>query len=265
MLLVGTLLITTVTIFSVFIVILIFRLTNPKVDASAVLQQKILEDLAVQLKEFQKIPNLLVNPQGLKQIGEKNLEFLLTNVLPKEFVLFQFDLPGVGIVDTAIKINNLVLPIDSKFTKLNEDKKIQFAAMKDRVRETSKYISPKYSTTPFALLYCHSELIYIQCFVENSELLSFAMKSHVIPVSPSTIYLYLLTMMDAVKRIEVSKNQENILQDLKQSINIFETAKLLSDKSSKQLRDSLTNSENSSKKIQEALDYLNNLIKGSEK
>lgn len=258
-------LIATVTIFSVFIAILIFRLTKPKIDGATALQQKVLEELQVQLKEFAKIPALLTNPAGLKQIGEKNLEFLLENVLPKDFVLTQFEMPGTGIVDTAIKIGDRILPIDSKFTKLNEDKKIQFAAMKDRVKEAAKYISPKHSTTPFVLLYCHSELIYIQCFVENSELLSFAMKSQVIPVSPSTIYLYLLTMMDAIKRIEVSKNQINILQDIKQSISIFEAAKVLSDKSSKQLRDSLTNSENSSKKIQDALDYLNNLIKGSEK
>src|SRR3990167_4499618 len=75
-------------------------------------QKKIFEDLAGQLKEFQKIPNLLVNPHGLKTIGEKNLEFLLTNVLPKDFVFFQYNLPGVGIVDTAIRVGDRILPID---------------------------------------------------------------------------------------------------------------------------------------------------------
>lgn len=261
--LVGVLL-TTVTIFSILIAILILKLTKPKVDASSVLQQKILEDLAVSLKEFQKIPQLLVNPAGLKQIGEKNLEFLLTNVLPKDFVLFQHNLPGVGIVDTAVRVGDLVLPIDSKFPKL-VDGNINPSAIRDRIKEAAKYISPKHGTTPFCLMYVHSELIYVKAFIEDNELLSFAMKNQVIPVSPSTIYLYLLTMMDALKRIEVSKNQGDLLQDIKQSINIFETAKILSDKSSKQLRDALTNSENSSKKVQDALDYLNNLTKGNEK
>lgn len=217
------------------------------------------EVLAEHFKEFSKIPALLTNPAGLKQIGEKNLEFLLTAVLPKDFVIFQHEMPGVGIVDTAVKVGDRILPIDSKFTKLNDDKKIQFAAMRDRVKEASKYISPKHSTTPFVLLYCHSELIYIQSFVENSELLSFAMKYQVIPVSPSTIYLYLLTMMDAVKRIDFSNNKEDILQHIKQSINTFEAAKTLNEKSNKQLRDALTNSESSSKKINDALDVLNNL------
>ena len=254
-------LIATVTIFSVFIAILIFRLTKPKIDGSVAVQQKILEDLAIQLKEFQKIPALLTNPAGLKTIGEKNLEFLLTNVLPKGFVLIQHDLPGVGIVDTAIKVGEWVLPIDSKFTKFNEDKKVQAAAVRDRIKEAAKYISPKCGTTPFVLMYCHSELIYIQSFVENSELLEFAMKHQVIPVSPSTIYLYLLTMIDAVKRIEVSKNHGDILQNIKQSISVFETAKLLNDKSNKQLRDALNNAENSSKKIQDAIDILGGMTK----
>lgn len=249
---------TTVTIFSVFIAILIFRLTKPKIDGTAVLQQKILGDLQIQLKEFAKIPAMLTNPAGLKVIGEKNLEFLLTNVLPKDFVVFQCELPGVGIVDTAVRVGDHILPIDSKFPKL-VDGNINSSAIRDRIKEAAKYISPKHGTTPFCLMYVHSELIYVKAFIEDDELLSFAMKYQVIPVSPSTIYLYLLTMLDGLKRIEVSKNQENILQDIRQSISIFEAAKTSGDKSSKQLRDALNNAENSSKKIQDAIDILNNL------
>lgn len=224
-------------------------------------QKEIFENLKQDLKEFQKIPALLTSPQGLKTIGEKNLEFLLENVLPKDFVLVQHPLVGVGIVDTAIKIGNRILPIDSKFTKLNPDKKVQASAIRDRIREAAKYVSPKDNTTDFCLMYVHSELIYIQSFIDNEELLSFAMKNNVIPVSPSTIYIYLSTIMDLFRRIEFNKNEGKILQDIKQMVNIFEDAELSNSKTNKQLRDALTNSENVSKKVKDALDCLNNLVK----
>lgn len=249
---------------SIGIAFLILHLTEPKVDSSAALQQKILEDLAIQLKEFQRIPALLTNPAGLKQIGEKNLEFLLTEVLPKDFVLFQHEMPGVGVVDTALKIGERILPIDSKFPKLNSDKKLQASAVRDRIREASKYISPKHGTTDFCLMYVHSELIYAQSFIENNELLSFAMENNVIPVSPSTIYVYLSTLMDVLKRVDFNKNEGNVLQNIKQTIGIFEATKLSSDKSIKQLRDALTNAEMVSKKTQDAIDVLSNLT-GDEK
>lgn len=242
---------------------IISKLTKPKVDGSAALQQKILEDLAAQLKEFQKIPALLTNPAGLKTIGEKNLEFLLGNVLPKDFVLIQHEMPGVGIVDTAIRVGDRVLPIDSKFPKWNEDRKALCSAVKDRIKEAGKYVSPKHGTTDFVLMFVPAESIYHRVFVEDVDILSYAIEHKVVPVSPATIYAYLLTLMDSVKRIEFAKGEKNVLASIKQSISIFEASKVASDKTSKQLRDALTNAEIASKKIQDALDVLKNLTAGS--
>lgn len=248
-------------IFCLCLVIVFFVLRNPKIKGSDELQQKILEDLATQLKEFQKIPQLLTSPAGLKQIGEKNLEYLLQNVLPKDFVLTQFEMVGVGIVDTAIKIGEHFLPIDSKFPKWNENRKELCSAVKDRIKEASKYVSPKHNTFPYSLMFIPAEAIYYKIFVEDTDMLDYARQHNVVPVSPSTLYAYLQILMDAAKRIEFSKNQENIFQTVKQSLNIFEGAKLSVDRSGKQMRDALTNTETAGKKIQDALDELNNLVK----
>jgi len=209
--------------------------------------------------DYSKISNLLTNPAGLKTIGEKNLEFLLDNILPSHLVCKQQVIEGVGIVDTAIRIGDKIIPIDSKFPKWTPDAKALASAVKDRVKEAAKYVHPGGGTTDFALMYVHSELIYAKTFMENDELLQFAMDHKVVPVSPSTIYLYLTTLMDAEKRVEFSKDSNNILENIKSTIGKFEASKLSVDKANKQLRDALANIEVSSKKIQDSLDVLNKL------
>ena len=102
-------------------------------------------------------------------------------------------------------------------------------------------------------------------FVEDVDMLSYAIQRNVVPVSPATLYAYLCVLMDSVKRIEFSKNEKNVLQNIKQSLNIFDGAKSSVDRATKQMRDSLTNAEGASKKIQDCLDNLNNLVKGEDK
>lgn len=228
-------------------------------------QKEIFESLKQELKEFQRIPALLTSPQGLKTIGEKNLEFLLTNVLPKDFVIFQHEMIGVGVADTALKIGERFLCIDSKFPKYREDRKELCSAVKDRIREAEKYISPKHNTFPFVLMFVPAEQLYYQAFVEDVDMMSYAMARNVVPVSPATLYAYLCVLMDSVKRIEFAKNEKNVLQTIKQSLNIFDGAKSSVDRATKQMRDSLTNAEGASKKIQDCLDSLNSLVRGDEK
>ena len=114
-------------------------------------------------------------------------------------------------------------------------------------------------------MFVPAEQLYYQAFVEDVDMLSYAIQRNVVPVSPATLYAYLCVLMDSVKRIEFSKNEKNVLQNIKQSLNIFDGAKSSVDRATKQMRDSLTNAEGASKKIQDCLDNLNNLVKGEDK
>lgn len=207
-----------------------------------------------------KLESLLTNPGNLRIIGEKNLEFLLSDVLPKEYVLVQKDIIGIGTVDAAIDLGEKILPIDSKFPKYNKNKKDFERAIKDRIKETSKYVVPDKGTLDFALMYVHSETIYIKAFIENEDLLKFAWDNKVVPVSPNILYLYLATIFGFIKRNELSSKADGVYDNLQSSIKKFDDIKGFIDKSNKQIRDALNNIENGSSKLLDAVDLLKRTI-----
>jgi DNA recombination protein RmuC len=91
------------------------------------------------------------------------------------------------------------------------------AAVKRRVDETSKYILPGEGTTDFALMYIPSESVYYEAFVrssqfgENNPLIDYALNKRVYPVSPMTIYPYLVTILQGMKALKIEENAKDIL------------------------------------------------------
>src|SRR5882724_9940075 len=127
-------------------------------------------DIASELKSLQ---NVLQNPKQRGVLGEYYLEQILKNTLPPGAFQLQYKLGEGLIVDAAIKLDDKVLPIDSKFSLENYNRLLEAEDaerpglerafkedLKRRIDETAKYINPGKGTLDQALMFIPSEAIY---------------------------------------------------------------------------------------------------------
>src|SRR5580704_9106379 len=109
-------------------------------------------DIASELKTLQ---NVLQNPKQRGVLGEYYLEQILKNTLPPGAFQLQYKL-GDDIVDAVVKLDDMLLPIDSKFSLENYNRLVEAKAedkpalkrafkedLKRRIDETSKDIKTK--------------------------------------------------------------------------------------------------------------------------
>jgi DNA recombination protein RmuC len=155
------------------------------------------------LQEFLKSPKLRGN------IGEEVLKDLISQMFPKNAFYLQYTFKSGDKVDAALRTDAGLLPIDSKFPMENfqrivkaeketEKKKARIAFVADvkkHVKDISrKYILPEEGTMDFALMYIPSEAVFYE--VANiPDLTDFARKNRVYPVSPTTLYAHLQTIL----------------------------------------------------------------------
>ncbi|MDW8108429.1 MAG: DNA recombination protein RmuC [Candidatus Kryptonium sp.] len=193
-----------------------------------------------------RLEDLFTSPKYRGGIGEIMLENIIQDILPKEYYETQFEFKNKKRVDAIIKINNKILPIDSKFpldnyrkmieTKdENEREKIKkefFKDIKKKAEEiASSYIRPDEDTFDFAIMYVPSESVYYEIITdEENEILEYMRSKKVIPVSPSVFYAQLSVFNIAFKAIQFEKNVHQIVNSLAKLliefdkiINEFET------------------------------------------
>src|SRR3989338_3037887 len=163
-------------------------------------------DIASELKTLQ---NVLQNPKQRGVIGEYYLEQILKNTLPPGTFQLQYKL-GEGItVDAVIKLDDKLLPIDSKFSLENYNRLIDAKTeekpalekafkedLKRRIDETAKYIKHGKGTLDQALMFIPSEAIYYDLLankvglgkVSGRVLMPYAaVEKRVTTVGPSTL------------------------------------------------------------------------------
>ena len=156
-----------------------------------------------ELQEFLQSPKLRGN------IGEQVLKDLIAQMFPKHTFHLQYTFKSGDKVDAVIKTQAGILPIDSKFpmenfqkmskaeTKKEEEtyKKLFARDIKKHIDTISKkYILPEEGTMDFALMYIPSESVYYEV-VNDRELLKLAQRDRVYPVSPTTLYAHLQTIL----------------------------------------------------------------------
>ncbi|MBD3244649.1 MAG: DNA recombination protein RmuC [Candidatus Moranbacteria bacterium] len=182
--------------------------------------------------QLQSLENILKSPKQRGIVGEYFLETMLKNVFQPNQYKLQYKFQNGDIVDAVIYYNNKILPIDSKFSmesynRMIEEKDSQrkkaykkelVAGIKKRIDETSKYIRQKEDTFDFAFMFIPSEAVYydmlsaqIGALKETSfDLIEYAYKKNVIPVSPTSFYAYLQTVLHGLSAIR-----------MKESIDVF--------------------------------------------
>ena len=191
-------------------------------------------DIANELKTLQ---NVLQNPKQRGVIGEFYLDQILKNTLPPGAYELQYKLGEGLVVDAVIKLDDKVLPVDSKFSLENYNRLIEAkdgdqealvklfkADIKARIDETSKYILPGKGTLDQALMFIPSEAIYYDLLankvglgnVSGRNLIQYATEKKVTIVGPSTLSAMLQTIMQGLRSMEIHRDTEKIRKNIEQ-------------------------------------------------
>lgn len=176
-----------------------------------------------QLQEFLQSPKLRGN------IGEQVLKDIITQMFPKSSFNLQYSFKSGEKVDAAIKTAAGILPIDSKFPMENFQKmsksenekekqsyrKVFLRDIKKHIQDIGrKYILPEEGTMDFALMYVPSESVYYEV-VNEPDLLRLAQKSRVYPVSPTTLYAHLQTILLSFEGQKIEQSARQVFMMLR--------------------------------------------------
>lgn len=191
-------------------------------------------DIAAELKTLQ---NVLQNPKQRGVVGEFYLKQILENVLPAGTFELQYRLGEGMIVDAVVKLDDKLLPLDSKFPLENYNRLLEADEkerpeltrafkedVKKRIDETSKYIKPGRGTLDQALMFIPSEAIYYDLLankvgvgnVSGRNLMQYAVEKKVTIVGPSTLSAMLQTIAQGLRSIEIHKDTEKIRKNVEQ-------------------------------------------------
>lgn len=175
--------------------------------------------------DIRRLSETLASPKMRGNFGEEVLENMLTQVFPKEFCKFQYRFKNGEIVDAAVNVGELLLPIDSKFSMENyrlykeaktDDsiesmRKAFLKDVKKRIDEIhKKYILPQEGTYDFALMFIPSEGIYLEV-AEDLPTCSYARDKKVVMVGPNTLYLTLQTFLVSLRGQQINKAAQKVL------------------------------------------------------
>lgn len=175
------------------------------------------------LQDFLKSPKLRGN------IGEQILKELLGQMLPKQSFHLQYTFKSGLTVDAAIKTANGIIPVDSKFPMENfrklmsaKDEIERKIATKEFVQDvrkhlddiSKKYILPEEGTIDYALMYIPSEAVYYE-IVNNPDLFDYSSSKRVLPVSPTTFYAYMKTILMSFEGQKIEEQAKQILRTIR--------------------------------------------------
>ncbi len=175
--------------------------------------------------DIRRLSETLASPKMRGNFGEEVLENMLNQVFPKEFTKYQFRFKNGEVVDAAVKVGDLLLPIDSKFSMENfrlykeakteesieEQRKLFLKDVKKRVDEIhKKYILPQEGTYDFALMFIPSEGVYLEV-AEDLPTCAYARDKKVVMVGPNTLYLTLQTFLVSLRGQQINKAAQQVL------------------------------------------------------
>ena len=208
------------------------RQFNERLDTAA----RVIGDLKHSLGEMSEIgrgirslQEFLQSPKLRGNIGEQVLTDMIGQTFPKNSFHLQYSFKSGVKVDAVLKTDAGLLCIDSKFpmenfnamhkgeTELDRTRaKREFMAdVKKHVNDISKkYILPEEGTMDFALMYIPSEAVYYE-IVNMNELMEFARKQRVYPVSPNTLYAHLQVLLLSFQGKDLEQKSKQVFQLLR--------------------------------------------------
>jgi DNA recombination protein RmuC len=175
------------------------------------------------LQEFLQSPKLRGN------IGEQVLKDMIGQTFPKNSFHLQYTFKSGVKVDAVLKTDAGLLCIDSKFPMENftimhrgETEAIRVQAKRDFIGDvkkhitdiSKKYILPEEGTMDFALMYIPSESVYYE-IATIEELMDFARRNRVYPVSPNTLYAHLQVLLLSFQGKELEQKSREVFRLLR--------------------------------------------------
>lgn len=190
-------------------------------------------DLAARLAEIDglarnltELTRTLLLPRSRGVVGETMLAAVLASWLPRRAFELQHGFRDGGRVDAVVRLADRLVPIDSKFplevlrdelAGPSGNRRLSAEARRAISRYAadigSRYIRPEEGTYDFALMYVPSEAVFYHAFVAADgadELFRSAISARVIPVSPSSLFLYLQTVAHGLRGLMLSADQKRL-------------------------------------------------------
>lgn len=205
---------------------------NERLDTAA----RVIGDLKKNLGEMSEVgkgirslQEFLQSPKLRGNIGEQVLKDMIGQTFPKNSFHLQYQFRSGAKVDAVLKTDAGLLCIDSKFpmenftlmhkgeTEIirNQAKKDFIADVKKHVSDISKkYILPEEGTMDFALMYIPSESVYYE-IANMNDLMDFARRSRVYPVSPNTLYAHLQVLLLSFQGKELEEKSREVFRLLR--------------------------------------------------
>ncbi len=189
--------------------------------------------------QLQQLQHILKNPKQRGVLGEYWLETLLSNVMPSptmyamQYTIGKTDEDQALIADAVIFLDNLLIPIDAKFSLENYNRMMEAedvetrqthekalkSDVKRRIDETSKYIRPDLNTMDFAFMFIPAEGVYYNLLnaevgsgINSANLVEYAFSKKVIIISPTSFYAYLQTVLMGLRKLEIEKSTQEIIK-----------------------------------------------------
>lgn len=205
---------------------------NERLDMAA----RVIGDLKKNLGEMSEVgkgirslQEFLQSPKLRGNIGEQVLQDMIGQTFPKNSFHLQYAFKSGMKVDAVLKTDAGLLCIDSKFPMENFTRMHQGETESDRssakrefvndvkkhVNDISKkYILPDEGTMDFALMYIPSEAVYYE-IATMEDLMTYARKNRVYPVSPNTLYAHLQVLLLSFQGKELEQKTRQVFQLLR--------------------------------------------------
>jgi len=182
------------------------------------------------LQSSQSLENLFRVTRGRGEYGEFQLEQVLKDLLPSQYVHIRKRVDQIGkIPDAHIIAPQGTICIDSKFPLDNYRKMIETTDETQEARFSANfrndvkthigkiktdYVKPEEGTTPFAFGFIPSEAVYQYLTECEMNLVAEAAAQGVLLVSPATLAINLNLLSVGLKATEISERAEQIQKNL---------------------------------------------------
>lgn len=178
-------------------------------------------------RDITELQQILKAPKLRGNFSEQLLSDLLSQMMPQDNFILQHTFSNGERVDAVIRTSQYLVSVDAKFplenfrrygeSKGDEEKlsyrKIFLNDVKKHIDDIArKYILPQEGTFEFALMYIPAENVYYEIITNST--VHYALKKHVIPVSPNTFYAYLQTILLGLRGMQVQKRVKEILLEM---------------------------------------------------
>ncbi len=182
-------------------------------------------------RDISSLQEILQPPKLRGGLGEHLLEDLLRQVLPEDRLAFQYTFASGQRVDAMLRLEGGAVPVDAKFPLENFRRVLQADDDEARARArrafvadvkrhidaiAERYIVPDEGTFDFALMYVPAENVYYEIIVKEdvtagADLVEYAMRRRVIPVSPGSFYAYLQAIAVGLRGLRIEDRAREIM------------------------------------------------------